>query len=262
MTAMDTFKPFTLELADAAEAAIRTHDPRHVTVNDKGESGRFDPVTAADRASETAIRALIRERYPDHGVIGEEFGRDRAGARHVWVIDPIDGTRAFITGTPTWGILVALLEDGRPVLGLNAQPLLGERYIGDGRLTVRIDRSGEREIRTRSCASLSQARVLVSSACVRDPAMLARTQALGGQVRMLDYSANCYTMALLSQGLVDVVIGFGGFEIYDIAAHMPIVEGAGGVISALDGGDALGADAIVACGDAKLHAYVTSILGR
>jgi myo-inositol-1(or 4)-monophosphatase len=251
--------PFILHLADAAEAAISQHDPRSIEIIDKGRAG-FDPVTAADRAAETAIRALIREHYPDHGIIGEEFGRERIDADHVWVIDPIDGTRAFITGMPVWGILIALMEHGRSVLGLNSQPLLAERFVGNGQHAVRIDRYGERQLCTRRITDLGQARVLVSSAIVRDVDMLARTERLARHVRMLDYTANCYSVALLAEGLVDIVIGFGGFEIYDIAAHVPIVAGAGGIVTALDGSDALSANTMIASSNRALHRLALEVL--
>lgn len=256
------FTPFILELAEAAEKAVLSFYRRPIEVENKDGAGGFDPVTKADRAAEAVIRRLVGERFPAHGIIGEEFGREQDNARFVWVIDPVDGTKAFVSGMPTWGILIALLDDGRPILGLNSQPALDERFLGDGGSATRFDRHGIHRLTTRQCASLSDARVLVSSAIVRDEPMLARVRALASRVRMLEYCANCYSVAMLAEGHVDIVIGFGGFAIYDIAAHIPIVAGAGGVTTALDGGDALHADAMIASGDRRCHAEALQVLAE
>lgn len=259
-TTASEFTPFMLELAEAAETSVLPFYRRPIKVEDKAGAGGFDPVTEADRAAEAIIRQRIAARFPDHGIIGEEFGRERDNARHVWIIDPIDGTKAFVSGMPTWGILIALLEDGGPVLGLNSQPLLAERFIGDGVSAARFDRHGRHSLATRPCATLGDARVLVSSAVVRDEWMLERVRTLAAHVRMLEYSANCYSVAMLAEGHVDIVIGFGGFAIYDIAAHIPIVAGAGGVTTALDGGDALHADAMISSGDKRCHVEALRVL--
>lgn len=259
-TASAQFTPFLLELASVAEAVVMQHYRLPLVVDNKLGNAGFDPVTEADRAAEQAIRQCIAARFPAHGIIGEEYGRERDDAPLVWVIDPIDGTKAFVSGTPTWGILIALLEHGQPVLGLNAQPALGERFVGDGVVSMRHDRRGSHRLGTRPCANLADACVLVSSEVVRNAQMLARVQALAERTRMLEYSANCHSVAMLAEGHVDMVIGFGGFEIYDIAAHIPIVRGAGGVTTALDGGNALHANAMISSGDSRCHAQALQVL--
>src|SRR5258708_27355422 len=128
-----------------------------LTVEDKGRSGSFDPVTAADHAAETAMRTLIRRTFPDHGIIGEEYGKERADAEYVWVLDPIDGTKSFISGMPNWGTLIALLRSGEPVYGMMSQPFTRERFSGDGGGASYRGPAGERELRGRACADLAQA---------------------------------------------------------------------------------------------------------
>ena len=131
MTAID-FSAFVNELASVSGETILPFFRTALTVEDKGRSGSFDPVTAADHAAETAMRTLIRRTFPDHGIIGEEYGGERADAEYVWVLDPIDGTKSFIAGMPAWGSLIALTRNGNPVYGMMHQPFIGERFTGDG----------------------------------------------------------------------------------------------------------------------------------
>ena len=250
-------------LLDAAEIAATKSLPRFRTalVVDNKEAIGFDPVTAADRAGEAAIRRLIEHHYPAHGIIGEEFGTVRADSRFVWVIDPIDGTKAFISGQPTWGTLIALLDGGRPWLGLNSAPLLGERFWGDGAASHWRLRSGdERRLATRRTTTLADATAWVSSSAAGDPLIRPTMDALAARVRMLQFGADCYTTAMVAAGYIDIVIGYGHFEIYDIAAHIPIIEGAGGLVTAPDGGDPLKADAMIASGSAALHAEALAVI--
>lgn len=243
---------FAHRLADASGAAILPWYRAMPAVTDKGSASGFDPVTEADRAAELAIRALIAAEHPDHGIIGEEFGRHNANAEHVWVIDPIDGTKAFISGQPVWGTLIALLHRGEAVLGLLDQPFLGERYWGDGERAFGRRGGGASALRTRPCPALADATVWVSSSIARDPAAHAAVERLGGAVRMLVYGGDCFSLAMLAEGHIDIAIGWGGFEIYDIAAHIPLVAGAGGLVTALDGSDALHANGMLALGDPTL----------
>src|SRR5437588_11426680 len=156
MTAID-FSAFVNELATVSGETILPFFRTALSIEDKGRGGGFDPVTAADHAAETAMRALIRRTFPDHGIIGEEFGKERADAEYVWVLDPIDGTKSFISGMPAWGTLIALLRAGEPVFGLMNQPFIKERFTGaPGRAHYRGP-AGERELRVRPCAALSEA---------------------------------------------------------------------------------------------------------
>lgn len=254
-------RAFLHTLADASAAAVLPFYRAPLEVASKAAGARFDPVTAADRAGEAAIRRLIEHHYPEHGIIGEEFGTIRADSRFVWVIDPIDGTKAFISGQPTWGTLIALLDGGKPWLGLNNAPLLGERFWGDGTSSIwRLPSGEERRLASRPVTALADATVWVSSSAARDPAISPAMDALAARVRMLQFGADCYTTAMVAAGLIDIVIGYGHFEIYDIAAHIPIIGGAGGRVTALDGGDALRADAMIASASAALHAEATSLI--
>jgi histidinol phosphatase-like enzyme (inositol monophosphatase family) len=243
---------FAHRLADASGAAILPWYRAAPAITDKGSSAGFDPVTEADRAAERAIRALIAAEHPGHGIIGEEFGRHNADAEYVWVIDPIDGTKAFISGQPVWGTLIALLHRGEAVVGLLDQPFLRERYWGDG--TRAFGRRGEQvfPLQSRPCIALADATVWVSSSIARDPVAHAAVERLGAAVRMLVYGGDCFSLAMLAEGHIDIAIGWGGFEIYDIAAHIPLVAGAGGIVTALDGLDALHANGMLALGDPTL----------
>jgi myo-inositol-1(or 4)-monophosphatase len=243
---------FAHTLADAAGAAILPWYRALPAVDDKGSALGFDPVTEADRAAERAIRDLIQAHYPGHGIIGEEFGELNADAENVWVIDPIDGTKSFIAGQPVWGTLIARLHQGRAVFGLNDQPYLQERYWGDGSRAFGRRKDKVFQLSTRRCADLGQASVWVSSSIARNPARHAAVERLARNVRMLVYGGDCFSLPMLAAGHIDIAIGWGGFEIYDIAAHIPIVTGAGGTITALDGGDALHADGMIALGDPAL----------
>src|SRR5947208_1054233 len=162
MTAID-FSTFIDELAKASGETILPFFRTALSVRDKNSRGQFDPVTAADHAAEVAMRALIRQTFPDHGVIGEEFGSERADAEYVWVLDPIDGTKSFISGMPAWGTLIALTRFGEPVFGVMNQPFIGERFSGDGGAAYYRGPAGTRDLRVRPCARLSEAVLFTTS---------------------------------------------------------------------------------------------------
>ncbi len=246
------FAAFASDLADASGKAILPYYRQPLQVHSKGAAGAFDPVTVADRAAELAIRALIESAWPAHGIIGEEYGTARADAAYVWVIDPIDGTRAFMSGMPTWGTLIGLLHNGQPVLGVLDQPHLGERFFGAMTHAVRTGQRGEGRLQTRRHVALADACIWVSSTITTRPDLFQRVQNLARQVKMLRYGSDCIAMAMLAEGHIDAVIETG-LDIYDIAAQVPIVTGAGGVITALDGSAPLSANSILAAGDLGLH---------
>ncbi|MFM9974078.1 MAG: inositol monophosphatase family protein [Beijerinckiaceae bacterium] len=253
------FASFAAQMADASGKAIMQHYRQPLRADSKGAAGAFDPVTVADRAAEMAIRDMIEQRWPGHGIIGEEYGTTRADAEYIWVIDPIDGTRAFMSGIPTWGTLIGLLHHGEPVLGLLDQPHLGERFIGDMKGTMRTGQRGEAPLKTRQGVRLADACIWVSSTITTRPAMFASLQRLAPQVRMLRYGSDCISMAMLAEGHIDAVIETG-LEIYDIAAQVPIVTGAGGIITALDGSAPLSAGSILAAGDPGLHMAIRATM--
>src|SRR5438309_10788328 len=162
MTAVD-FAAFVDQLASIAGETILPFFRTALRVRDKGGPGAFDPVTAADHAAETVMRALIRNHFPEHGIVGEEYGAERADAEYVWYLDPIDGTKSFISGMPAWGTLIALTRFGEPVFGLMNQPFTQERFSGDGGAAQYRGPAGPRDLRVRACASLSEAVLFTTS---------------------------------------------------------------------------------------------------
>jgi len=251
---------FAHELADASAAAIAPHFRRHVAVGNKAKGRAFDPVTAADRAAERAIRTRIAAHFPDHGIVGEEYGAAGADARYRWVIDPIDGTRSFITGSPLWGTLVGLIDGARPLLGLMNQPFTAERFWSDGhRLCWRGPSDQKRTLTTRACARLAEA-VLATT----DPDLFTAGQAVAfgeirSRVRMTRYGGDCYGYCLLAAGFIDIIIECG-LKPYDVVALIPIIESAGGLITAWDGGSAAEGGCVIAAGDARVHREAMAIL--
>ena len=188
------------------------------------------PVTIADRAAEQAMRSAIESRFPDHGILGEEFGLDRPGARLRWVLDPIDGTRAFITGRPIFGTLIGLLDGDAPILGMIDQPVTGERWIGAaGRPTAFRSSLGGRP-GCRTCASLADAELSCTSPQMFDPADLPRFERLAAAARRVTFGGDCYAYGLLALGQLDI-IAEADLKVWDWAALAPIVEGAGGSLT-------------------------------
>jgi len=252
---------FTQELCDLSDAATLPRFRKSIAVANKDRVGGFDPVTAGDKAAEKAIRRAIRKRYPTHGIVGEEFGDHGADAALRWVIDPIDGTRAFIVGMPLWGTLLGLTLNAQPVLGAMSQPFTGERFWSEpGKARWRQGTGPARTIRTRSCTGLEQA-VLTST----HPDLFAageemqRFQALKGRVRMTRFGGDCYGYCLLAAGFVDLVVE-AGLKPYDIIGLIPIIEAAGGIVTTWDGRPATEGGRILAAGDPRLHAKAMAVL--
>jgi len=251
---------FAHELADVSAAAIAPHFRRRVAVSNKAKGRAFDPVTIADRAAERAIRAHIGAHFPHHGIVGEEFGVVGADARYRWVIDPIDGTRSFITGSPLWGTLVGLVDGGRPLLGVMNQPFTAERFWSDGRrLSWRGPSNQKRTLTTRACRRLAEA-VLATT----DPDLFTADEAAAfaevrSRVQMTRYGGDCYGYCLLAAGFIDVIIECS-LKPYDVVALIPIIESAGGLITAWDGGSAAEGGCIIAAGDARTHREAMLIL--
>lgn len=252
---------FAGRLADAAAEVTGVYFRTPLEVSDKtapdGQDG-FDPVTEADRRVEAVVRDLIQQTYPDHGILGEEQPPKAGDSRYCWVIDPIDGTRAFISGVPTWGTLIALHDGERPIIGVMDQPFTGERFIGspDG-----AELNGK-SLSVRRCADLSDATMYTT-----DPDMFETKDqieafgALEKRVRLRRFGGDCYAYCMLALGLVDLVVE-GDLEPYDIQALIPIIEGAGGIVTAWDGGPAENGGLVIAAGDRRVHAQALEILGR
>jgi myo-inositol-1(or 4)-monophosphatase len=254
------FLDFAHELADISGKVILPRFRTPLAVDNKTEGG-FDPVTVADRAAERAMRRAIGQRHPDHGIAGEEFGPVAGAGRFRWVIDPIDGTRAFIMGAPMWGTLIGLLDAGKPVVGLMDQPFTGERFWADARTAHRRGPDGRvRKLKTRACPGLADATLTTTHpdlfAARTEAAAFARVKAAA---RMTRYGGDCYGYCLLAAGFVDVVVE-AGLKAYDVVALVPIIERAGGRITTWDGKPATEGGRIVAAGDARVHAQALALL--
>jgi len=191
----------------------------------------FDPVTEADRGAEAAIRALISERFPEHGVIGEEYGEDRPDAEFVWVLDPIDGTRAFIAGLPMWTTLIGLRHQGRPVLGSIGQPYMDEIFIGHAGGSRLISRGQSTPIKVRACADLTDAVISTTDpdACF-DGAERAAWLQVRAAAKLARLGCDAYAYAMVAMGKMDMVIE-AGLKSWDIEAAIPVIEGAGGMVT-------------------------------
>ena len=245
-------------LADRAGAVILPHFRTGTTAHNKGGAD-FDPVTEADRGAEAAIREAIGEAYPDHGIVGEEFGSERADAQLCWIIDPIDGTRAFIMGQPLWGTLIGLTDGGAPLIGLLDQPYMRERFWS-GETQSFFARDGEPQpIKTRSCASLDGATLASTSPDMFEGADRERFESLTANVKLRRFGGDCYNYGLLAMGEVDLVVE-AGLKPFDILPLVPIVERAGGIVSTWEGGDPREGGRIIAAGDPVLHERALRIL--
>ena len=263
MGAVD-FARFVDELAQASGEAILPFFRTHLGAEDKSRGGVFDPVTEADKAAEIIMRRMIEEAFPAHGIVGEEFGTKNDDADYVWVLDPIDGTKSFISGLPVWGSLIGLQHKGRPCYGMMHQPFTRERFSGDGEGARwrGLDRSGkmsERILRTRACPSLSQATLMTTHPSLLTQDTREPYQRVEKHVRLSRYGGDCYAYCMVAAGQIDLVIE-SGLKPYDIVALIPIIEGAGGVITDWHGDSAAKGGAIIAAGDKRLHEEALRIL--
>jgi myo-inositol-1(or 4)-monophosphatase len=254
-------------LADAAAKITLKHFRTAVGVTNK-DAGGFDPVTVADQGAETAMRKLIARRHRDDGIIGEEFAAVAGRAGRDWILDPIDGTKAFILGYPMWGTLIGLVVDGTPALGLMDQPYTRERFWaiaaahrGKGAFVVR-EGGRARRMTTRSGVRLADA-VLTATApdMFKTAHQRAAFAALSGRARLTRFGGDCYMYVMLAAGHVDLVVE-AGLKAVDIAPLIPIIEAAGGVVTTWTGGPATAGGDVVAAGDATLHAAALKILSN
>lgn len=255
----EEFRHFLLELGGLAGDCLLPYFRRTLAVANKGEQ-HFDPVTEADRRTERVLREAILARYPDHGVLGEEYGLTPGGSEFRWVIDPIDGTRAFVCGAPTWGTLIALCVRDRPVLGLMTQPFVGESFVGGGMASWQVRNGVHTRLHTRDTSDLAASYLFATT-----PEMFAQDveshafQRLASRVRLVRYGLDCYAYCLLAAGHVDLVVE-AGLGYYDIAPLIPIVEGAGGVVSDWNGHAVRGGGRVVAAANRRLHEQALAVL--
>jgi histidinol phosphatase-like enzyme (inositol monophosphatase family) len=257
----DEYLALAIELARQAGAATLPHFRNDTLVHNKNTDGTFDPVTVADRAAEAIIRAGIESRYPAHGILGEEHGY-RSGNGLTWVIDPIDGTRAFVTGMLHWGVLIALFDGASPILGVMYQPFTEELFVGTNAYAEYRRGAQHRKLGVRRCESISAA-VMASTGpqFFATEAEQAGFNAVRREVRFTRFGGDCYLYCMLAMGYVDLAIE-AGLNSYDVQALMPIIRGAGGIITTWDGGDASMGGRIVAAGDPRVHEQAMAMLAN
>lgn len=236
-------------MADRAREQTLPRFRADVAIHDKGVGG-FDPVTEGDREAERVMRELLADTVPDHNIIGEEHGATDGPGPWTWVLDPIDGTRAFMAGFPSWVTLIGLMFEGVPVMGLIDAPATDDRWVGGP--GIRPPR------RVRACASLDQAVLTTTDAELFSGQAQAAWLALCAGSRLRRYGGDGYGYGLLSAGHLDAVVE-RGMQIYDVAAPIAVVRGAGGIVTGWDGGDPLRGH-MVASGDERLHAQILEVL--
>jgi inositol-phosphate phosphatase/L-galactose 1-phosphate phosphatase/histidinol-phosphatase len=242
-------------LADAARPIVRGYFRTPVGVDTKADAS---PVTVADREAEEAIRGILAREVPEHGIIGEEHGSEREDAEWLWVLDPIDGTKSFITGMPVFGTLIALLHRGIPVLGIIDQPITEERWLG---VTGRTSTLNGRPIAVRQCDDVAKAYMYSTAPIMFPGAMEGRHRRLANAVKLFRWGGDCYAYGLLALGLCDLVVE-AQLKLYDYCALVPVVQGAGGLITDWSGG-ALGLHSdstVIAAGDPRAHRAAIELL--
>jgi myo-inositol-1(or 4)-monophosphatase len=246
-------------LADAARQVILPFFRTSDLSADNKEDGGFDPVTEADRAAERAMRDLLGTHRPDDAILGEEYGAATGTSGLTWVLDPIDGTRGFISGTPTWGVLIAVSDQGGPFYGMIDQPYIGERFEGSPSGATLTGPMGTTPLKTRAPRDLSKATVLTTFPEVGAQADCDGFHAVASKARLTRYGMDCYGYALLAAGQVDLVIE-AGLAPYDIQGPIAVVQAAGGIVTDWQGGSAHAGGRAVAAANPQIHAQALNIL--
>ena len=254
---------FLKEIALAAAEQTLPRFRQKIAIDNKYTVG-FDPVTEADREAELAIRRVINRHYPEHGILGEEFGGEKLDSSHVWVIDPIDGTRAFISGLPVWGTLVGLMVDGDAKVGMMSQPFTKELYYttGEGAFwsgPAYAGNGGHVQLKTRETEQFSEATLFTTTPALFKDQHRENFDRLESQVRLSRYGTDCYAFGMLAAGFADLVVEYG-LQPYDVMGLIPVIEQAGGIITQVDGGPAEKGGYIIATSTPKLHEEALKIL--
>jgi len=248
---MTEFESFAVELAREAARVTLPFFRSDLGHEDKGGAAGFDPVTEADRQAEAAIRRLIAARYPDHGVIGEEYGEDRPDAEHVWVLDPIDGTRAFISGLPLWTTLIALRAEGRPSVGVIAQPYLDEIFLGGPNGALLLRGETETPLAVRACAHLTDAVISTTDPDIFNGAERGAWTQVRAAARLARLGCDAYAYAMVAAGKMDLVAE-ASLKSWDWSALVPVIEAAGGQVVNWRGDTPDDSGQILAVGDPRL----------
>lgn len=250
-----------LEAANLAAGKTLPMFRTRMNIDNKLSKG-FDPVTEADRAAETIIRQTITKHFPDHAIVGEEWENKESDSPYTWIIDPIDGTRAYVSGVPVWGTLIGVTHNGHAIAGLMSQPFTGETYIAGSGTAEFIHKGETTKLQASSTTSLDEATLFTTDmALFSKPGQNEAFEAVKAQARLTRFSCDCYAYALLAAGHVDLIIE-PGMNTYDIAALVPIIEMAGGIVSTWDGGRPEDGGNIIAAATPQLHAVALEIMGK
>lgn len=256
---LDALTDVANALADAARAAILPYFRQTDLATDNKLTDGYDPVTVADRAAEQAMRAVLAALRPDDSIVGEEFGVTHGSSGLTWVLDPIDGTRGFVAGTPTWGVLIAVGPDSGPILGIIDQPYIGERFVGCAGSARLVGPHGEGPIRTRAPRDLSSAILFTTFPEVGTAQDQAKFEAVAAKVQLVRYGMDCYAYALVAAGQIDLVIE-AGLNSYDIQAPIALIEAAGGVVTDWDGAPVHQGGRAIAAANPEIHRTALDIL--
>src|SRR5471032_3620866 len=257
MTAVD-FASFVDQLAKISGETILPFFRTSLEIENK-KPGGFDPVTAADRAAEGKMRETIRNSFPEHGILGEEFGAEKSSSEYVWVLDPIDGTKSFISGMVAWGTLIGLMRHGEPAFGMMHQPFTREHFSGDGGAAHYRGPAGNRALHVRACASLSDTVLYTTSPLLMNKSDHADFVRVENAVKLSRYGGDCYAYCMLAAGHIDLIIETE-LKPHDVVALIPIIAGAGGIVTTWEGGPANAGGRIVAAGDKRVHAAALEML--
>ena len=247
------------ELAAAARLATLQHFRSDGLTADNKEVARFDPVTVADRLSETRMREILARRRPQDGILGEEFAPVAGTSGLTWVLDPIDGTRGYLSGTPTWGVLISVRDETGPIYGLIDQPYIQERFEGGlGRAEVNGP-MGRRALKTRASRALSDAILFTTFPEVGTPEEGAAFRRVAPKARLVRYGMDCYAYALIAAGQIDLVIE-AGLQAYDVQAPIAVIEAAGGIVTDWQGRPVHDGGQVLAAANKDIHAEALALL--
>ena len=256
----ESLKSLLLELAAVAASAITPYFRQQISVENKiAQAGQYDPVTIADREAETAIRETITAAYPHDAIFGEEFETKQGESRYSWVIDPIDGTKAFVCGLPTWASLIAICYDGIPILGLMAQPVVGDVFVGGMGYAELLKAREQTRLSTRSGLSLAACNLFATAPDMFSPQEKIAFDALSDSVQMTRFGVDSYAYCLLAAGHIDLVVE-SGLGFYDIAALIPLIEAAGGVVTDWEGRAVRQGGRVIAAANPAIHQEALRIL--
>jgi len=246
--------------ADAAAKITTLYFRQSLNISNKAGEGAFDPVTQADREAETAIRDVLISEFPHIGFYGEEHANIDTSSGLTWVVDPIDGTRAFMSGMPLWGTLIGLFDGQKPIMGLMDQPFLEERFVSDNHQSTLMDRRGAHTLNSRSGVALAHATLYCTTPDMFvSPSHKERFKKVRDVVQLTRYGGDCYAYGLIALGHVDIVLDCD-LQPYDIVALIPIIEAAGGLVTSWDGGSAVDGGYVVASASPALHEQALRLL--